>query len=136
MSVFLPIILGVMAVLQGGINRKIAFHFGVGGATLINTIVLLSFCLLFIYFKQLETRWPFQEFRLWYLLPGFFGLCLVAGIPFSIAKWGATLTFLWIITAQIFMGGVWDYFVEGTVPGVYKIAGSLLVVIGSWIAML
>lgn len=138
-AAMLAIILGGIAVLQGGLNRQIAMKWGLIHAIVLNcaVIFLLSIILYFIVkiFPQLfpvsmRARALIGPYPGWIWWPGFFGLCLVAGIPMAIAKGGALQVFVGIVFGQMVVGLIWDLFQEGIPVSVLRITGAVFVGIG------
>lgn len=135
-AITIPVILGTLAVLQAGLNRRISTHWGLGGAVLLNAIVLAVIALV-LYFTGAfsNSKINFNEFKLWFLIPGVLGLSLVAGLPLAISRWGALNTFLWLIASQIVASAFWDYLVEGQPFSWKKLIGGLIAIVGAWLAV-
>lgn len=132
----IPIVVGIMAVLQAGLNRRIAVLWGVGGASLLNACVFAAVALICYYtgvFANSKIQWG--DFKIWFLLPGILGFSLVAGLPYSIARWGALHTFLWLIASQIVASSFWDYLVEGQPFSWKKLLGGGVAIFGAWLAV-
>src|SRR4051812_27531253 len=98
-----PALMGILIVLQAGLNRRIFAIWGLPAAGFVNSAVLLlasSAFLLTALFKpgafgpEFRTNIQTQSFALWFLLPGLFGFVLVNGGPWAVARWGATHTFI------------------------------------------
>lgn len=125
-----PVLLGVVSVLQAGLNRKIAVGQGLLEAVFINATILFSLALgSFILF---ERKLPaVQNFSWWYCLPGIFGFLLVSGGPWSVARLGASTTFVLLISTQIVMSLVWDLMVEEVSWNSWKISGIIIVWLGA-----
>jgi transporter family-2 protein len=116
-----PALLGIIAVVQAGLNRKIASQWGLPAAVLLNSIVLLALSALlfgFLWLRGGNATPPFQihfapeKFSYWFLFPGLLGLGLVVGGPWCIAKWGASYTFILLIAAQLATSLIWDWKIE------------------------
>ncbi len=114
-----PALLGALVVIQAGLNRRIAAHWGLPTAVVLNALVLTvgAFALL-IYFRLRadgglnEIRFDAKLFAPWFLLPGLIGVGLVFGGPWSIAHLGAVTTFVLLISSQLLMSIIWDMKVE------------------------
>ncbi|MBC7372129.1 MAG: DMT family transporter [Bdellovibrionaceae bacterium] len=136
----LPLTLGILIVLQGGLNRQIGAHWGLGAAVLLNAGILFAVSALFYGILRWNPEW-FPEFlrprsqvvapSWWYLIPGVCGFCLVLGLPWSIQSIGSAKSFILVITAQICAGLVWDAVSTGVTPGVWKLIGGALTLLGS-----
>jgi transporter family-2 protein len=136
-----PALLGVAAVLQGGLNRQISTHWGLAGATLFNTVVLLGASLVLLILVRFRPDWfpPFFALKgglaaisWWWLLPGLCGLALVGGIPWAISRVGAFPVFLGLLGGQMVTSLAWDAFVEGHPVTVIRILGAGLALLGAW----
>jgi len=135
-AITIPVILGVLAVLQAGLNRRISESWGIGGALLLNAIVLAIIAIILYYAGAFNnSKISMSDFKVWFIIPGFLGLCLVAGLPMAIAKWGALNTFLWLIASQIIASGFWDFLVEGQPFSWKKLAGGMIAIAGAWLAV-
>lgn len=141
---FLPVLLGAFAVIQGVLNRKIAGGVGLANATLINNFVLLGLGFLLVAFVRFgppllpglfsaqseswSTPW-------WIVIPGLCGFCLVTGLPLAISKIGASTTFILLIGAQIVVSLVWDAAVEKKEIALTQVLGAILVFGGAALTM-
>lgn len=130
-----PASLGLVAVLQAGLNRRIAEVWGIAGATLTNALVLLVLASALYASGYVSGKINLSEFKYWYLFPGALGLALVVGLPLSISKWGALNTFLWLIASQILMSSLLDYWIEGHDFSWKRVIGGLVAIFGAWIAV-
>ena len=137
--ILLPIALGLAAVLQAGLNRQIATHWGLSGAALLNGLIVAAMAILVF---LLAGRYPagFPElvrpkgelagFRAWYLLPGLLGIFLVLGIPLGMQKLGALRVFLTLIVVQIAAALLWDVAVERIPLTATRLIGALTALAG------
>lgn len=136
---FFPLILGSAAVLQAGLNRKIAQAWSLPQAILLNaTLLWLCAVSLFgvaLWRGEIQVAWG-RGFSPWFLLPGVFGFMMVFGLPWSFAKFGAAQTFVLVVCSQLVTTLIWDWQMEGTLPGVTRIAGIVLTMIGTALACL
>jgi len=137
---FFALILGILAVLQGGMNQKIALQWGYPGAVLLSCTGLLFVALLFyilttampsFFSPSLQSRVSLQSYRWWFILPGIMGFFLVFGIPFAISKIGAYQVFVGLIAAQLIAGLFWDFWVESIPLHPLRIIGGLLSFFGA-----
>lgn len=134
--------LGLAAVLQGGINRYASARWGLTPIILLNNLVIfIAGIALFFLVRARPALFPdffrsrgVTDFSWWYLLPGLFGLCLVAGIPFVMSKIGALRVFVGIVAGQMIFGLLWDFFVEGIPMNNTRIIGALLTLIGVFVS--
>ncbi len=139
---FLPFLLGVAAVLQGGLNRQISGTLGLPQAALFNTLVLLGAVGALLAWARLhpealpplfQLRPGWAQFRTWWVLPGLCGFALVAGIPWAISRLGAFPVFLGILGGQLVMSLAWDALVEHRPLTLIRLAGAGLALLGAWL---
>ncbi len=137
----LPALLGAGSVLQAGLNKKIAEQWGLPFAAWFNAaVVLVATCLilLFIFLSKsdqelFQIRW--DQFSWWYLLPGLCGLALIFGGPYSMQKWGATHTFVLLISAQLLTSLIWDLKVENRSISIGRYLGIAITWLGAIITI-
>jgi transporter family-2 protein len=135
-ALFVPVVLGVVAVLQAVLNRQIAREWGLGPAALLNTLGALVLSVAFVVFCAVRgfrdglyrVDFDFALFRVWWLLPGLFGFLLVAGLPWAVQRLGALPVFVVVVASQMVTGALWDRFVEGAPLSWPKALGALLAV--------
>ena len=122
MGFFLPALLGILVVLQAGVNRKVAALCGLPAAVFLNAVVLTLSAGIFLALTAARSQWFPPEFRWsvdtktvspWFFFPGLIGFVLVLGGPWAISRWGALHTFILLISAQLLTSLVWDLTVEG-----------------------
>lgn len=143
--VLLPLYLGFVAVLQGGLNRLIGRQWGLAGAVFMNNLVFLAAGLtLFIMARASSHLLPeifhdkgsFRNIQWWYAVPGLLGFSLVAGIPLAISRLGALKVFVGLVAAQMVASLLWDAMVEQVPLNAYRIAGAVMAAGGALIATL
>lgn len=128
---FAPAILGVVVVLQAGLNKKISAQWSLANAVLLNALVFAVIAAVIWFLQNSKENLDLKTFSWWYLIPGALGCILVFGGPWAIARWGAVHTFILIISAQLFASLVWDLRVEGLTASPMRIAGIALAWIGA-----
>lgn len=129
---FLPALLGVVVVLQAGLNKKISAQWSISGAVLLNALVFFVIAAIAYFFvPNFKGNIELKSFNWWYLIPGALGCILVFGGPMAIMRWGAVHTFILIISAQLLASLVWDSQVEGLPVSTMRIAGIALAWIGA-----
>jgi len=135
--ILLPGLLGVAAVLQGGLNRQIMGAWGLGQAALLNTLVLLAAVGVLLLVARLrpgalpdlfQARGALGDARWWWLVPGLCGFALVTCIPFAIPRLGAFPVFLGILAGQLAASLAWDAVMEGRPLTFPRLCGALLAV--------
>lgn len=121
-ELLIPLILGSFGILQGVLNRQIAQKIGIIHAVVIGSVITLIFSTLAFFGVRhfsdavpdiLKLREPLFTFQWWYIIPGFFGFCLITGLPFAFYKLGAVKVTVGLIAAQMLTSALWDVFVEG-----------------------
>ena len=139
-----PVIVGVAVVLQGGFNRQVSQQWGLATTVLMNGIVFLVVALLLWAIMKLRPEFLPREFlppqlggpvAFWrVVLPGVFGVLIVVGLPWAIARMGALGAILILLVTQLVVSMVWDALVEGVSVQPLRIAGAALALVGAWLA--
>jgi transporter family-2 protein len=131
-SILLPVSLGIVGILQGGLNRQVSSYVGVAQATLITNLVTAVICIfLFIWAKQcneslpaiFQIKAPLSTYKWWFIFPPIFGVLIVAGMPYAISELGAVKVTVGLIAAQMITSVCWDIFVEDINLNLMKVAG-------------
>lgn len=111
----LPLILGMMAVLQGAINREVSKSWGLPYTAFFSNLTTIVLCIVFIIWaKHWGSKAAFLtgssniQFKWWFLLPGLFGFSIVAGLPWAIHKFGALKVTAFFVCAQMITSIIWD----------------------------
>ena len=134
-SLLIPFTLGVIGILQGGLNRQISNSIGVAQATLISNIVTVIICVAFYFLVKsaphlfpefFRIKAPILTYQWWYIFPAIFGFMIVAGLPFAISEIGAVRVTILLIAAQMLTGVMWDFFIEDITLSPTKVLGMLL----------
>ncbi len=137
---FSPALLGLVVVLQAGLNKKIAAQWGLTTAVLLNAVVFAVLAVLFyslavwksdLFSPNMKSAFDLKTFSWWYLIPGALGCVLVFGGPWAISRWGAVHTFILIISAQLLASLLWDMYVESIPVSTLRIAGIVLAWLGA-----
>lgn len=132
--------LGTVAVLQAALNRRIAASFGLAPAIALNAVVVLfaAGCFLFAanrgWINAMGPETSLREIQWTWLIPGFFGFAIIAGLPWAIARIGALNVFVTVVAAQMTVSTAWDAVVEGVELSWTRIVGGLLAVAGAILA--
>ena len=142
--VFVPLVLGVMSVLQGSWNQKFSETWGLTSVLFVNALVFLVCSLILILLAWMRVPWlpdflkdlGTREWRNWFLVPGIFGFFFVLGIPWSIRNIGPAKTFVVLIGAQVLLGLVLDALSGSAQLNELKIAGALLTALGAGLIMI
>jgi len=136
-AVFIPFILGMIGILQGAFYRRISESIGLTHAVAIgNTFAfVLTIPIVFTIYKYphmvpdfFQFKTPMGQFKWWYLIPGFFGVLIVFGLPMAIARIGAVRSTVLIIVAQVITSVVWDLAFENISLSASKWIGLALAV--------
>ena len=136
---FYSFLIGAVAVIQGGVNRKITTEWGLSGAIFLNSILVLLVAGLFVwvcqaypsYFPQNFTaKFNSSTYRWWYLLPSICGFIIICAIPAFIPKIGASSVFLCMVIGQLIFSLLWDLKFENIAISSQKIIGISIAIIG------
>lgn len=139
-----PIALGIVAVIQGSLNRRAAVHLGLPlTVVLTHAVALLCACGLWLWFRSSPTSLPsvFQpsqpgtRIEWWYVVPGVVGFLFVCGMPLSFSRLGVFQSLLLLIAAQLCIGLLWDQVVEGRPITGLRVIGALLTVVGATLVL-
>ncbi len=142
MKALLPFAVGVAAVLQGVLNRRVMSEWGLSAAVLLNSLVFLVVSLgLLALARSRPELFPdsfapsasWSTLAWWFILPGLFGMVIVLGIPWAIDSLGAARVFVGIVAAQMVASLVWDHFMEGVELSLERVGGTVLAVVGAWL---
>ena len=139
----IPIVVGAMTVLQGGLNRQLGGTMGLAAAVLLTcavTTVIGAALYGWVRFApdsapeffQGDFRWA--SLRWWMIIPGICGFAVVIGIPWAIPQLGAAKVFVGIVAAQLLGSVLWDALFEDRTPTTLKIVGVVTTLIGVLIA--
>lgn len=132
-NILIPLMLGVIGILQGAINRQVSGHIGVAQATLIGNVTTVFICIAFYFYaKNTDTlppifavKAPLTTYKWWFIFPAIFGFLIVAGMPYAISKLGAVKVTVGLIAAQMITSVVWDYAVDGVALNLLKMGGII-----------
>lgn len=139
LALIVPFVLGALAVLQAGLNRRVAAEWGLAGAVFLNTLVVAVIAVGWFAITRSMKGPAVEWFALrqgrsiawWYVLPGACGVALVVGLPWAIGRIGALQAFIAVVAAQMLAGLAWDYFVEHIQIGGARVGGALLAILGA-----
>lgn len=139
-----PVLVGIAVVLQGGFNRQVSGQWGLATTVLVNGIVFLGVSLLLWGVMKLRPGLLPREFlppegggavAAWrILLPGFFGVVIVTGLPWALARLGALGAVLILLVTQLVVSMVWDAMVEGVPVRPVRVVGAAIALVGAWLA--
>lgn len=136
---FLPFSLGIIGVLQAAVNKNVAKLWGVPGAVLFNSMVLLPIALISWWFfgkSSADQGFDFSVFRWWFLIPGVFGFLLVTLFPIAMTNLGALNVFVGAVAAQMLMSFIWDWKVEGVEFSWIRLSAALMSVFAAILSRL
>jgi uncharacterized membrane protein YdcZ (DUF606 family) len=134
---------GISIIFQAGFNRQLASHVDLLTTVLINAVVFLivSYVVWFIVRKNwiqvpesLQVK-ELNSFPLWYLVPGLFGIIIVFCMPLALQSLPAATAFGVSIATQLIMSVIWDFLTLGVWPTIQKVAGILLLFLGSMLML-
>ncbi|MEZ4816283.1 MAG: DMT family transporter [Bdellovibrionota bacterium] len=140
-SVF-AFVIGLLTVLQSGLNKKVSFTVGLPAAIVLNSVIILVISLVF-YFGQKQGWIPFPEqlkstsllgFNKWWLfVPALCGFFIVMGFPYTISFVGAAQVFVIAIAGQCVGSLLWDAYIEHNTINMIKVGGVFLTLLGAYI---
>ena len=137
---FSPALLGIVVVLQAGLNKKIAANWGLTTAVLLNAIVFAVLAIVLyslniwksdLFPENMKAVFNYKTFSWWYLIPGVLGCILVFGGPWAVSRWGAVHTFILIISAQLLASLLWDIYIESVPVTTLRAVGIVLAWVGA-----
>ena len=135
----IPLAVGAMTVLQGTLNRQMSESMGLGSAIFLNSVVVVALGSAFYALVRAQPGWlptifagapDVSKVAWWMLVPGIFGFCIIAGIPWAISRVGAARVFVGIVVAQLVVSLLWDALVAGQPVTLARGGGAALAVIG------
>ena len=134
-AIILTLILGVIGIFQGGLNRQMATYMGVVQAVFLGNIITTAIAfIVFLWVRHYPSLFPaffhirssLLDLKWWYVFPGIFGFFIVAGLPFVIYKIGAVKVTILLVVAQIVASVLWDLVVEKIPLNGLKVLGLSL----------
>lgn len=138
--VLVPIAMGVVAVLQGSLNRRVAANLGLPLTVLLtHGVALACACGLWLWLRAAPSTLPslFQSSQSparvewWYFVPGIVGFLFVCGMPLAFARLGVYQSLLLLIVSQLCLGLAWDRVVEGRSISSIQLLGAGIAVAGA-----
>ncbi len=135
----IPLTIGSIGVLQGTLNRAMGQSIGLAPAITINSIFVILIALTLhtlvrwrpeLFPELFHDRFAFSELSAWMVLPGIFGFCIIAGLPWAISKLGAARVFLAVIVAQVVVSMIWDAVVSKEPISLTRGLGAVLTIAG------
>ncbi len=140
----LPIIVGAITVIQGGMNREVAESWGLPGMMVLNSVMYLLASLAFFAIAKfqlvplspvLRDKDSFVDFSWWYLIPGAFGFIIVLGIPMAIAKFDTLKVFICLVAAQMIASLLWDKYIDGIELSFTRVLAATITLVGASISL-
>lgn len=134
--------LGSIVVVQPTLNRLIGDHQGMAMAAFINGIVLFCatgtlFFAIWFFPERFNALLQFKTgtgFRVWYILPGLMGLCLVLLVPLTMKNIGAFPTVVIMLAGQIATSFVIDVALNHQAVSLSRIMGLILALTGAYLS--
>lgn len=136
----LPVSLGLAAVVQGSLNRRIAAHLSLPGAVLLTHAVAALCALALLLLPRVAALLLPSGASLaagtgraawWYLVPGLCGCAFVFGMPIAFSRLGVFQSLLLLIAAQLVVSVGWDRLIEGRAITPTQLLGALITLIGA-----
>lgn len=142
---FIPFVIGFLAVIQTGLNRRIAATWDLSSAGLVTGAVTTLAALGMLVLSRAAPDLVPALFRpkahpspffWWHLVPGLCGFCFVVGIPLAISRFGAVQVFLGLIASQIIGSLAWDALIEHKSLTAMRLVGALITAVGATLVSL
>ena len=136
---------GAFGVWQAGMNKVVADSLGFTASLLFNGLFFLAFNFLFFvlvflkpqhFSQEFTIQWAFQDFKWWWVVPGFMGFALVMGLAVSVGRIGAVQTFVISIAAQIGASIAWDIWQGEHEINKLRLAGAAITLLGAILSTL
>jgi transporter family-2 protein len=136
----IPVLLGVIGLLQGGLNKEIGHIIGVAQATLVGMVITLLIAIVFFYAVKFSPEFfapiyhikaPIFTWRWYFIIPGILGFLIVSLLPWAFLELGAVKATILIVAAQMIFSVFWDISVEKLPINSSKIIGMVFVFIGT-----
>lgn len=134
----IPLLIGILGILQGALIKNVALEIGVAHAVLITmTIYFLLGIGLFIAISNnpqilpafYAVKFPLTFIKWWYFLPGLLGFFIVLFFPQAMNQLGAVKVTILIIAGQIITSTLWDYFIEHISLTPFKFLGIIFAIL-------
>lgn len=144
LAIFIPLSLGLAAVLQAALNRRIAVHIGLPQSVMLTNVVAflcaLALSLIMRSFPSLlpqgfAAQQPMWRPALWYVVPGLCGFAFILGMPISFGRLGVFQSLLLLIASQLVVGLLWDQLVEGRPVTGLRILGACITLFGAGLVL-
>ena len=142
----LPVAVGVAVVVQAGLNRQVASSWGLAGAAVINSVIVLLAALIILALARTRPDLLPEIFRVpdptgpipWVhwktIVPGLLGITIVVGLPWAFSRLGALEVILSVLVAQLAASLLWDRMVEGIPVHPLRVVGTLVAFVGATLA--
>lgn len=140
----LPVLVGFAVVVQAGMNRQIADHWGLAGSVLLNSAVVLALAIVFYVLVRWRPelfpeflQWPDDPGRFaWWrgFVPGVLGITIVAGLPWAFSRLGALEVILTVLVAQVVASLFWDALIEKIPAHPLRVVGAIVALAGTALA--
>jgi uncharacterized membrane protein YdcZ (DUF606 family) len=140
LAALIPLTLGIAAVLQSALNRRISVHLGFPKAVMLTN--LIAFVCAFALSQVLRSmpslfppgfsaQQPLLRASWWYVVPGLCGFAFILGMPLAFGRLGVFQSLLLLIGSQLVVGLFWDQLVEGRPVTPLRIVGALITLFGA-----
>lgn len=137
-AIIVPIIVGICTILQSGLNNKVSGDWGLSKAVFLTCLLTVFISGLFMLIVKatpqsfpsiLHLKGGIGDFKWWWLIPAFFGVTIVIGLPYAFFKVGAVNTIITMIASQMITSVLWDIYVEKLPINTMKSLGVLFALI-------
>ena len=140
--VLVPLVLGIMSVLQNTFNRHMSGQWGLAGVILVNVLVMLLVSVVLVFCAAQVTPPPWlpevfvakgslwRQLRLMHLVPGLFGLAVITGLPLAMTRLSTAEVFVVFMGTQMLTSLAWDCAVARLPLTSFKVAGAMFTLVG------
>lgn len=145
-AIFVSLAVGICSVLQSVFNKNLVPQWGLAPTVFLTCAIMLVGSLMFWGFQSFFSASSNSENFSWSLIrgknlflilaSGILGGAILYGYPFAMGYLGATRVVVLAVTAQCLTGLIWDWASEGTAPGLIRIVGVLVAIIGATLAQM
>ncbi len=137
------IALSAILIIQPFLNKRLYDQLAPSTITVVNNFLSFVFAFIYLVFYAILNRkhlvyftTNLNQFSWWWCVPGLCGFFIVAGLPYCFAKLGAFKTTLILVSGQIIISLLLDYFANSIPLSYAKVAAAILGIASIFLAQL